>query len=375
MGRGGSSKAFTLVELLVVIAIIGILIALLLPAVQAAREAARRMSCMNKVKQIALALHIHHDAKKEFPPGGDTMDGRYSTNGPHGGSVGTITYLLPFIEQVALYEAIWNREGLTSAWGSQTPWNIPVYNNADRFDLVLCPSHEKRSKDTVNRLSGAGDNAIIHPNNYVFSFGDAFWSWNANVGPSASEYVVDRAMFLNNKRRSIADCGDGTSNTVAVSECMIPVRTRNGNDIRNNAIMISSGVIWDGTPQGIPGGCPAAFPISLRTIPAANVFTSNDVWRGLVFTCGWNNVNGFTTMTPPNSAMCFWSNPDFGVAPPGSRHTGGVNVALCDASVTFITDTINCGDQNAYAVKTGPSPFGVWGALGSPNGGETAGLP
>jgi len=375
MGGGGNSKAFTLVELLVVIAIIGILIALLLPAVQAAREAARRMSCMNKVKQIGLSLHNHHDVKKEFPPGGDTMDGRYSSSGAIGGSVGTITYLLPFIEMNSLYDAIWSRDGHPSALGAGTIWNLPAYQSPDRYDLVLCPSHERRSKATVNQINGVGDNAVIHPNNYVFSFGDAFWSWNATTGPATNSYVMDRAMFLNAKHRTLADCGDGTSNTVAVSECLTPERTRNGNNIRTNAIMISSGVIWDGTPHGLPGKCPATFPNSLKTIPDANVFTTTDVWRGLVFTCGWNNVNGFTTMTAPNSAMCFWSNPDFGVAPPGSRHSGGVNVARFDGSVTFISDTIDCGDQNAYAVRTGESPFGVWGALGSPNGGESRSLP
>ena len=133
--------------------------------------------------------------------------------------------------------------------------------------------------------------------------------------------------------------------------------------------------IWDGTPNGLPGRCTTTYPISLGTIPDAYVFKNADVWRGLVFLCGWNNANGFTTMSPPNSTMCFYTNPDFGVAPPTSYHSGGVNLGLLDGSVRFITNTIDCGNSNAYAVKTGPSPFGVFGALGSPNGGEASGVP
>jgi len=375
-----SVLGFTLVELLVVIAIIGMLIALLLPAVQAAREAARRMTCSNKVKQIALSLHNHHDVHHEFPAGGDRMgegaEARYEIIGSGGGIVGTMTYLLPFLEQNALYQAVWNREGLTTGMGTDAPWNLPACQDAGQFGLVLCPSNGYQSKRTVFDVRGTNHYNYIHPNHYVFSFGDAFWSWNATVtDPNAPSYVLDRGMFVSTPRRSFSSCPDGSSNTAAVSECLTPERTRGGNNIRTNAIRISSGVLWDGTPHGLPGKCAATFPISLGTIPTANVFDTVDIWRGLVFLSGWNNANGFTTMSPPNSSMCFWSTPDFGVAPPASYHPGGVNLGLLDGSVRFVADTIDCGDQNAYAVKTGASPFGVFGALGSPNGGEARSLP
>src|SRR5437773_558439 len=98
--RSGLRRAFTLVELLVVIAIIGVLVALLLPAVQSARESARRMSCMNNLKQIGLALHNHHDAFGTFPPGGVTNG---TCCGTQSGATWTI-YILPFIEQQMLYD-------------------------------------------------------------------------------------------------------------------------------------------------------------------------------------------------------------------------------------------------------------------------------
>jgi hypothetical protein len=101
--------------------------------------------------------------------------------------------------------------------------------------------------------------------------------------------------------------------------------------------------------------------------------------RGELALCGWIPVNAFTTMTPPNTPICVYEvggayHDRWGTFPPNSNHTGGVSVGLLDGSVRFITNTIDCNGASATAVKTGPSPFGVWGALGSPNGGESVGL-
>jgi len=365
------TRGFTLVELLVVIAIIGMLIALLLPAVQAAREAARRMTCSNKIRQVALALHTHHDAMQNFPAGGDTMDGRYYLHGWYSGSVGTIVYLMPYIEQSAAYDAISSRQGFDdSTRGTNAPWNIPVIQEG-KFDFVLCPSNGERGTKTVGQENDSAEQTVIHPNNIVFSFGDAAWAWQGESGDGHN--VTSRSMFNGTKRRTFSTCSDGTSTTVAVSEILTPQRDR-GDDIRTNALAYDG--IWDGTPFGVPGRCPTNFPKSLRTIPAANVTPATlNTWRGILFTSGWNPTNGFTTMTPPNTATCLYpSDMAWGVAPPKSFHTGGVNVAFFDASVRFVSDTVNCGDQNARAVNSGPSPFGVWGALGSPAGGESASL-
>ena len=360
---GGRLRGFTLVELLVVIAIIGVLIALLLPAIQAAREAARRSSCMNKVKQIALALHNFHDTMKEFPAGGDTM-GRYNEK-----AVGTIVYLLPSLEQEPIYREIYARNPAVGA-----AWNVQAVQDTAKFDLVLCPSNSVQSKKIASQENGsATDHTVLHPNNYVFSLGDACWAWGT-TDPNSNSYVMDRGMFLNDRRRTFADCADGTSNTVAISECLTPERGRGGSNVRTNVILYTG--MWDGTPNGKPGNCVSAFPVNTTEIPSASVFDTADSWRGLIFTCGRNHVNGFTTTTPPNSPMCHHDTAfNWGAIPPGSNHPGGVNIALFDASARFISDLINCGDPNKYAVKDGVSPFGVWGAMGSPNGGETVVIP
>jgi prepilin-type N-terminal cleavage/methylation domain-containing protein/prepilin-type processing-associated H-X9-DG protein len=146
-------KAFTLVELLVVIAIIGILVALLLPAVQAAREAARRMSCGNNLKQIALSIHNYHDVNKSFPQGGITL----------GACCGTPSYstwaiaILPFIEQQNLYDQyrqhLFNEDPLNAFVRTQI---LPVY---------ICPS-DVNTRVTDRPASGPGANLQYAPGSY-----------------------------------------------------------------------------------------------------------------------------------------------------------------------------------------------------------------
>ena len=352
---------FTLVELLVVIAIIGVLVALLLPAVQAAREAARRTQCMNNMKQIALALHNHHDTYGNFPAGGDSFSGRFADpDGSNGGRVGTIVHLLPYIEQMALYDAIKSVTPLSLG----APWNVnEVYNT--NLSNVQCPSNSGDIRHTDPTFGGR--TAAL--NSYVFSLGDGLWTQGHLPGSAQHRQTISRGMFYR-QNKSFKHCQDGSSNTVAVSECLSP-RQRDGTDVRANVARFDG--IWDGTPHGVPFNCTNGLPMepgSTRFFAAAH---RSPTWRGVLFTSGWSSVNGFTTMTPPNSPMChFGGNPnnDWAVLPPASNHPGGVNVALLDGSVRYITNTIDCGDTNARAVSSGPSPFGVWGALGSPDGGE-----
>ncbi len=134
------NNGFTLVELLVVIAIIGILIALLLPAVQAAREAARRMSCTNKMKQIALALHNYHDTNKAFPYGHihrGNHDGN-PNNGRGGNGFGWAWSILPFLEQEALFEQFDSRWPITDSSNSN---NLQLMQTP--LEAYACPSDDK----------------------------------------------------------------------------------------------------------------------------------------------------------------------------------------------------------------------------------------
>ena len=363
--RAQTRSAFTLVELLVVIAVIGILVALLLPAVQAAREAARRAQCTNNIKQIALALHNHHDTFGHFPAGGDSCGGRFADpDGGNGGRCGTIVHLLPYLEQTALHEAIMSVPPLSLG----APWNVDeVYES--NLSNVQCPSNSGRTRHT--HATFGGRTAAL--NSYVFSLGDGLWTQGHLPGTAQHRQTISRGMFYR-ETKTFSQASDGSSNTAAVSECLSPVQ-RDGTEVRANVARFDG--IWDGTPHGAPFNCTVGLPMRPGSIQHFADAHRSPTWRGVLFTSGWSAVNGFTTMTPPNSPMChFGGNPDndWAVLPPASNHPGGVNVAFLDGSVRFVTDDIDCGDTNAYAVSSGPSPFGVWGALGTPNGGETLGL-
>jgi len=349
-------RGFTLVELLVVIAIIGVLIGMLLPAIQTTRESARRSSCSNKIKQIMLALHGFHDARKTFPAGGDTLDGTYTERD---GEVGTIVHLLPYMELTALYNTV---KSVTPTPSPLAPWN---YLYGASVDDVMCPSNAGgvRQGDVT---FGAGNTVPL--NSYVFSMGDGLWSQGHLPGNANYQQSIKRGMFFR-ERKQMRFITDGLSNTVGVSECLSPT-TKEGNDIRANVARLDS--IWDGTAYGVPFNCNTALPrVGTERFDPAIAVSS---WRGLLFTSGWIGVNGFTTMTPPNSPMCQYgsrTDMDWGVYPPNSRHSSGVNVGMMDAAVRFVMDNIDTGNANARAVVSGPSPFGVWGAMGSPSGGES----
>jgi prepilin-type N-terminal cleavage/methylation domain-containing protein len=361
-GGGLGNLAFTLVELLVVIAIIGVLIAILLPAVQAAREAARRMSCTNKVKQISLALHNHHSTRSDFPPCYGSLESRFSNVS----SAGTSTYLAPYMEMSATYDTLY---GLPQTGSYGAPWNVPEIQNGGLVSSFMCPSSGGRSRKISEDPGHPTDHTIIHPNNYVYSNGDAFWAYTMATTTHAA-YCYPRTMFFQDKRKTFSDIVDGTSNTVAVSECLTP-EVMNGTDIRSNIALYTG--IWDGTQHGKPGRCLTGLTMTSDTDFAdTHKVGSHGMWRGIIFTCGWWQSNLFSTMLPPNSPMCTYNDNTWGVIPPRSNHRGGVNVGLFDGSVRFVSDTVDCGNLNTAAVKSGPSPYGVWGASGSPDGGESS---
>ncbi len=369
MGKGGSLRkrfGFTLVELLVVIAIIGILIALLLPAVQAAREAARRMECTNKLKQIGLALHNHHDARGAFPPANDNMNGRYSD-----GTVSASVHLFPYMEQQALYDAILNCDVADIPMNGGAPWNVKAVSEAD-LALLLCPSSGNKTRTSPGDPT-YGDR-LVGPNNIVYSLGDGCWAHGHGPGPDAHR-VTSRGMFYFDDPKNIASATDGTSNTIGVSECLNPSEYQ-GTNMRTNVARYQG--IWnsDTTTNGVPGECNIA---NLQEPGNATVFQEgykSSSFRGMLVTMGWSDANGFTTLTPPNSPVCIFNGwNDWGVLPPTSYHTGGVNATFMDGSVHFISNTIDCGSQNLPAIRSGASPFGVWGALGTPSGGESKSLP
>ncbi len=369
--RLNKKRAFTLVELLVVIAIIGILIALLLPAVQAAREAARRSQCTNNLKQMVLAVHNYHDTYKVLPPGmcgtNPGTGGWGVTDVPPGhnnGNNGPIPMLLPFFEQGALYDQItsvfvdeagqswspWGPYHMRGNYGSggYRPWQV-------RLSALHCPSGSAKTSDNSNGARG----------NYVFSRGDSIYDVGFLERP--------RGPFvrgINGAACKLGDIKDGTSNTVCLSERVV---------YNGDTSDIKGGICQRSGLNTNPSNCLGA---AVNGVLQAPFGSSHRDILGRSWAGGHITATGFNTVLAPNQANCGNSRGewDWGIFPPSSYHPGGVNVAMCDGSVTFVSETVDTGNltmaETAHSSNPNRvSPYGVWGALGSKNGGEAVSLP
>ncbi|MCL2304601.1 MAG: DUF1559 domain-containing protein [Planctomycetaceae bacterium] len=464
MRKTNNGKGFTLVELLVVIAIIGILIALLLPAVQAAREAARRMQCVNNLKQIGLALQNHHDVLFGFPS--NSVMQREGTYYRQGGTSDTYNYgrisymaaLLPYMEQLPLWEMFFNycpfsdapatsitSNGRWSAAAGSSPTDpcyavtlaVNYYPNAAQRRLcpwyqqipgVLCPSDGKHpivftlDPPTELQPSGGGTSQPgLGQNSYMACSGDwpdaspysvrgsATVSQGATVGLSnytvnpRSAFVYRNIMWMSrtpptlhvDKLKTFGDIGDGSSNTIAVAEKCI------GEFNGDNTAIIGS-TTFQGA-QGQPKLLKRAYAIGASVAVApyntdsptvsgvpSNCLSSAVSLDGKTYrysasgeiACSWADGSAaafctFSTILPPNSPSCygFSTNPLQRIlSSASSMHTGGINALKFDGSVSFIRDsidTVSTGGLGMLAVASGPSPYGVWGALGSISGNET----
>ena len=354
-GSQTRSVGFTLVELLVVIAIIGILVALLLPAVQAAREAARRMQCTNALKQFGLAHQNYHDTFKAFVyrKGGTTGPAANGTNNQYRRS-GYIS-LLPFFEQGAMWD---NIKGTTPSegpegWSGWAPWN-------DAPDILLCPSDGGYPSKNGRYLS------------YVMCIGDQISNLPNDQTP--------RGIFGYRTCTTIAQISDGTSNTVMMSERLCQETMPNGYRSQNptaataNAIEYVLGVA---TRVGGIANSPVLC-LAQPTVVTGKYFTAGQpvqCYFGTTWQDGQPMHVGFTTVLPPNAPACAdggsWADSYTALLPPASRHPGGANALFADGSVSFISSTIDTGNLALpQPGDTGPTPYGVWGALGSKAGGE-----
>ena len=368
-------RAFTLVELLVVIAIIGILIALLLPAVQAAREAARRMQCSNHLKQFGLALHNYHDGHKAFVAAGNELpnvDDRTNTN-TFGYWSATI-FLQPFMEGTQRYNDICNTTN--AVLGSP----VRVWDVNAKFLLVVptvfhCPS------DGNSRLLGpnAEESRQLPRISYVYCRGDVCYHDGVDYGPSsvqpraADRDVSSRTMFNRRLWKTFSNCSDGTSNTLAMSETVTPQGL--------NTEMVLGGTRLLSGPLQNSVSADLVNRIDCLNGRSGSKLTGTIVkmaYRGETWLLGKAAVGGFHTVHPPNSPACARTDMnygDYGLYPPSSNHTGIVNCVLFDGSCSTISETINFGLSDAVFRLSGESPFGIWGALGTPSGGESVSIP
>lgn len=331
-------QGFTLVELLVVIAIIGLLIALLLPAVQAAREAARRMSCTNNLKQIDLALHNFHDVHRAFPIGSpskvcpdyEQIPGWQYRWGP-------LAMLTPYMEQFNIYQSLnlavplYGHTGIYKGPGYGVhPSNQQAVGQEISF--FYCPSDERRK---VQSEYGA--------TNYM-----ACWGRGAPTETGTAIFDGD-GIFRQEKAITFADVTDGTSHTAAFSESILPNANVSAPVVltRDNKDVVIVGESSRSDPFLTVEWC-TRFDQPVASIPFR--------------TARW--VDGFVLYTAyyhwwePNSHI-----PDCAKWAPlrslwqmaRSRHPGGVNVAFADGSVRFVSQNID---------------LDTWRALGSRNGNE-----
>lgn len=364
-------RGFTLVELLVVIAIIGILVALLLPAVQAAREAARRMQCNNNLKQLMLAAHNYHDTYKSFPTSwGGTDTGNEVTS--NYGQIGPYVGLAPFFEQAGLYSQITGRtQGKNHQTGAAggtlyqpfgpAPWVEGDLGNGNGYPpwhvelpTLRCPS------DGARKVAGWwNDTGKV---NYNVCGGDSCWdSWGTGGGRNvwSKRFQYGR----------LGDIKDGTSNTLGMSEQSV------------GSVPASRGTIhgdyWNGTGYNTNPSVCFGHKGPNGTIIGGGV--NENSRRGAWWAGGGQVCLGFNTVLPPNSVSCNEGDGEWGtqrIMPPDSWHPGGVNAAMLDGSVQFISDTIDSGNRTTRCdITSGPSPYGVWGALGTMAGGESVSVP
>ena len=377
-GRISKLCAFTLVELLVVIAIIGILIALLLPAVQAAREAARRMSCSNNLKQLGLSLHTYHDATKGLPATRSTFGATNQDGNPGGPFWGGHIALLPYVEQSAAYSNLTSFIPSVNYGDSGIiPWESPGFGNPDLRTIpvsgFVCPSDSNPNFTDSDSWACGGSGRTA--STYMFSIGDAM-----NNFEDSNSNIHDRSLFNPVMWKAMGACVDGTSNTIGMAEAWKFFGADSWGDF---STAYRGGIVGVGSAD-IANSLSARVTECLNRVEGkSNIIPGfqTRTMRGSVLYGSCGN-NSFHTVLPPNSPNCASGGPNdntvgsWGIFSASSNHTGGVNVTLMDGSVTFVSETVSCvtagltGDRPAQRTS-GKSDFGIWGAMGTPNGGES----
>ncbi len=283
--------AFTLIELLVVIAIVGVLLGLLLPAVQKVRETAARVQCVNNLKQIGLALHNYHDANRTLPPGyfaaGPYVDGATDTSPGWGWAA----FLLPHLEQGNLFAQLNFTQPVAASPSIQAV--LKVY---------LCPSDPNPNAAFPVPDAFGNTVALAAPSSYAACVGG---------DESDTDGPAGLGVFYRNSGTRLTDVTDGTSNTILVGERA----WSNANGIWAGAV---SGAVCKRGPQNpCPGSASASYP-------AATLVLAH------------SHLNNATTDT------------DAGLDDFSSRHTGGSNFLLADGHVSFVRDVPGDGPNGAY---------------------------
>ncbi|EMI46961.1 DUF1559 domain-containing protein [Rhodopirellula sp. SWK7] len=409
-------SAFTLVELLVVIAIIGVLVGLLLPAVQAAREAARRMSCSNNFKQIGLGVHNYHSAYKQLPTqksgtGMPTAVASWDGELAHGASqslrgnnenLSVFVGLLPFVEGQALWEQISNPNA-PDASGNASTFPAMGSNPDDDGTFSAAPNHYGPWSEETPAFRCPSDPGVTKPPgygriNYGACLGDTII--NTTDGPTDSTLSRTtnasqmarancRGMFVPRQKAAFRDVLDGLSNTIMMGEIITDLNDR---DKRSDSRTGLTSAALSANPSICNDAADATRPRFWASGTARVASGANGRrGRGFRWASGSPLYTGMTTVLPPNSATCLATegmydgativatsraDKNYMLCPPSSRHQGGCHVLMGDGAVKFITDSIEAGNSTgpmvarihttAGAVAAGTaSPYGLWGKLGT----------
>ena len=409
---------FTMVELLAVVAIIGVLIGILLPAVQAAREGARRISCTNNQMQVGLAVQAYHQSHRQYPIQLSGTDGSAVQGEDNDRRLSIFVALAPFLEDRTvqhyrsssrrrvnevdewgmLYEfdeyedfADDGMQGMGSVasdegdndeelapWpaGGPEPFVAAYWPWSFELPVLRCPSDPGAGLPSLGRT------------NYAACLGDGIVAMN--TGPfkdSNGTFVITpqleketgaamRGVFVPRVKTSLRDVKDGQSNTILLAE----IATDLGDgDVRTQLITGPGEKVLRDDPLWVEGSNSRDLDRpnywNQGVTPVTGITTPG---RGFRWADGMPVFTGVNTIRPPNSAIVGSGNTDdtSGLMGPSSRHQGGAHVCMVDGAIRFVTNSIDTGDQSARTPYLGSpaegkeSPYGVWGAMGTRASGE-----
>jgi prepilin-type N-terminal cleavage/methylation domain-containing protein/prepilin-type processing-associated H-X9-DG protein len=349
-------RGFTLIELLVVIAIIGVLIALLLPAVQAAREAARRAQCVSNLRQIGVALQNYHSALGCFPSGwlfNSSVPPATTSQPQFGGTFSAHVFMLPFLEQTSLYNAA---NFMVNIWNSPTQGTLMNWTvSTTRLQVFLCPSDIPPNWAMSKVGSLNGQTAWAPGCNYWGCLGSGlgydFLCGGTYPNNACAGGAPNGVFGYSSPAIGVQSVLDGTSNTIAFGEC----RIGDGNDSVTTwptdyiiAGSLPGGITPSSPLMNMPAGAAAFLPwYAAKCNPANRQNGTGTVaaYAGDNWAHGATGFTFFNVLLPPNPAYAICVGPTNGIPNTGvyassSRHPGGANFLMCDGSVRFLKNSI-----------------------------------
>lgn len=338
--------AFTLIELLVVIAIIGVLIGLLLPAIQKVRAAASRTQCVNNLKQIGLSAHNYESVNDCLPP---AYRGQQIGGAPGYYDLwGTLALLTPFLEQTPAYNSIdlsLTMYQLMAPFGIQAPVAVKTY-----VPIFVCPSDLMKSVCS-NAYAITGD---FQPTNYAFCLGSGTSKSRTNW--LGSPWDADGVSFAQSRIR-MTDIPDGTSNTVGASERILGAGPE-ATTVASRAEIDAQTMFVNPGAETNDANCTSSLRVNYNQ---RRMYT----WVAGEPRCtSYNHYYLPNDKTNPDCVANFTGadpltrSSGHGLSTARSRHSGGVNVWMCDGSVRFVRDSINLTIWRGLATRAGVEVIG-----------------